>query len=269
VTRGGVHVANQGSRSDAEARPGIGNDDARRALERLRIESDEVLQKSLPRRLREVATGVSDWSSVSLQRLMLVLSAGLLIALFGAAAFVKYANTERQSVPGSSSAERPLLQASSSTTTTGPAVVVDVGGAVRSPGVYRLTLGSRVVDALESAGGPTEEIDTVRLNLAAQLVDGERVWIPRRGESLDGGSVGSAGQGTGGLGLPQPIAPMNLNTATAEQLTDLPGIGPATAKAIIEKRKTLGRFRSVDDLLTVKGIGSSKLDAIRSSVVVR
>lgn len=261
-------MANQGSRSDAEARPGIGNDDARRALERLRVESDEVLQKSLPRRLREVVTSVSDWSSVSLQRLMLVLSAGLLIALFGAVAFVKYANTERQSVPGSSSAERSALQASSSTTTTGPSVVVDVGGAVRSPGVYRLTLGSRIVDA-ESAGGPTDEIDTVRLNLAAQLVDGERVWIPRRGESLDGGSVGSMGQGAGGLGLPQPIVPMNLNTATAEQLTELPGIGPATAKAIIEKRKTLGRFRSVDDLLTVKGIGSSKLDAIRGSVVVR
>ena len=100
-------------------------------------------------------------------------------------------------------------------------------------------------------------------------VDGERVWLPRRGESLDGIVVGSSTKSDGGPGGSQATAPLDLNSATVEQLDDLPGIGPATAKAIVDKRKEAGRFRSVDDLLTVKGIGPSKLDAIRSSVVVR
>jgi len=108
-----------------------------------------------------------------------------------------------------------------------------------------------------------------RLNLAALLVDGERVWFPRRGESLDGVVVGPAQQGAGARGSLLSTAPLDLNSATAEQLKELPGIGPATAKAIIDTRKAAGRFRSVDDLLNVKGIGPSKLDAIRSSVVVR
>jgi competence protein ComEA len=144
-------------------------------------------------------------------------------------------------------------------------VVVDVGGAVRQPGVYRLAIGSRVVDALEAAGGPADDIDLDHINLAATVADGQRVWISRRGELPPIGASTSAGSSGGSANA----GPLDLNSATLEQLDALTGVGPATAKAIIDRRTQLGRFRSVDDLLTVKGIGSSKLDSIRSSVVVR
>ncbi len=153
----------------------------------------------------------------------------------------------------------------SSTTTSAPGVVIDVGGAVRQPGVYRLALGSRVVDALEVAGGPAEDIDLDQINLASTINDGQRVWFTRKGEPPPAGVVGSS-PASGGT---DSGVPLDLNTATLEQLDSLSGIGPATAKAIVDRRKELGRFRSVDDLLTVKGIGPTKLDSIRSDVVVR
>ena len=174
-------------------------------------------------------------------------------------------------VRSSQSANRPVaVQPSvgpgpSSTTTTTPGVVIDVGGAVRQPGVYRLALGSRVVDALEIAGGPAEDIDLDQINLASTVNDGQRVWFTRKGEPPPAGVVGSSpvsgGTVSGG--------PIDLNNATLDQLDSLSGIGPATAKAIIDRRNELGRFRSVDDLLTVKGIGPTKLESIRSGVVVR
>jgi competence protein ComEA len=153
----------------------------------------------------------------------------------------------------------------SSTTTTTPGVVIDVGGAVRQPGVYRLAVGSRVVDALEIAGGPAEDIDLDQINLASTINDGQRVWFTRKGEVPPAGFAGSspASLVTGSPGS------IDLNSATLEQLDSLSGIGPATAKAIIDRRNELGRFRSVDDLLTVKGIGPTKLESIRSGVVVR
>lgn len=154
------------------------------------------------------------------------------------------------------------ITATTPTTTRG--LIVHVGGAVRSPGVYRLAVGSRVVDALEAAGGPADDIDLDRINLASPIDDGQRVWMARRGEvapSSDSASeAGSTNQGP---------STVDLNTATIDQLDALPGIGPATARAIIERRRQVGRFRSVEDLLTVKGIGSAKLDALRDSVVVR
>lgn len=260
-------MTNQAHRGGVSAGNGIEDEQARRALDRLRVEGGVDDRSRRSSDFREIANGVVHWVSASMQRLVLVVSAVIFISLIGAVVFVRSSASSTQSVLGSSPAANSQVEGAS--TTTGPSVVVDIGGAVRSPGVYRLALGSRVVDALERAGGPAEDIDTSRLNLAAPLVDGERVWLPRRGESLEGVVIGSASQGVGGQGGLQSTVPLDLNTATAEQLTELPGIGPATAKAIIDTRKAAGRFRSVDDLLTVKGIGPTKLDAIRNSVVVR
>ena len=194
-------------------------------------------------------------------RVGIAIAGVILSALFVAMLFVSRSSAgDIQSASPAST-----IVPASTTSTTGPGGVVDVGGAVRQPGVYRLPIGSRVVDALEAAGGPADSIDLDQINLAATVTDGQRVWITRRGElpppaaaSLAGGSSGNASTG-----------PIDLNSATIEQLDALTGIGPATAKAIIDRRTQLGRFRSVDDLLTVKGIGSSKLESIRSSVVVR
>lgn len=138
-------------------------------------------------------------------------------------------------------------------------VVVYVAGAVTSPGVYRVRAGGRVADALDAAGGPLPDADVVRLNLAAVVADGERVYVPRRGEE-DVVVAGAAGV--------SPAGPLNINTATAEQLDALPGIGPSTAAAIVAWRTQHGRFKTVDDLLNVRGIGPAKLDALRAQVRV-
>jgi competence protein ComEA len=160
------------------------------------------------------------------------------------------------------------------TTTTRPAaLVVYVAGAVVHPGVYRLDAGRRVADALGAAGGTTPQADGERLNLAAPLQDGQRVYVPRHGEEVPAlaepalppaptGSVG--GTKPGG----PPAAPVNLNEAPESELETLTGVGPATAAAIVAYRTTNGPFRSVEDLLEVRGIGDAKLAALRDQVTV-
>ena len=145
-------------------------------------------------------------------------------------------------------------------TSRGAEVVIHVAGAVVSPGVYRLGDGARTVDAISAAGGVRGDADVARVNLAARLSDGLRVYVPMIGEvavPLVDGSTGAAEQG-----------PVNLNSATADQLDDLPGVGPATATAIIAYRRDHGPFVSVEQLLEVRGIGPSKLEQIRSLIVV-
>jgi competence protein ComEA len=156
-------------------------------------------------------------------------------------------------------------------TTTVPGIVVHAAGAVRQPGIYLLPAGSRVADLLDRAGGPTAETDLDRLNLAAPLADGQRLYVPRRGEqapSVVGPDGGTGGSGAGAVAGATPAGPIDLNSATAEQLDTLPGIGPATAAAIVEHRERTGPFASVDALLDVRGIGPAKLDAIRELVSV-
>ncbi|MBW3649299.1 MAG: helix-hairpin-helix domain-containing protein [Actinobacteria bacterium] len=140
-------------------------------------------------------------------------------------------------------------------------VVVHAAGAVVQPGLYRLGGRARVADAVDAAGGPGPDADLDALNLAARLGDGDRIYVPRKGEIVPGAPP-AAGPAGG------PAGPLDLNTATADQLDALPGIGPATAEAIIAYRKEHGRFRSIDELLEVRGIGEAKLAALRSKVRV-
>jgi competence protein ComEA len=147
--------------------------------------------------------------------------------------------------------------------TTVAVVVVHVAGAVVHPGVYRLPGGSRADAAVEAAGGPVAAANLDALNLAAPLTDGERVYVPTAGEVVAppvGGSPGAAPTTVPG--------PVDINRATVDQLDDLPGIGPATARAIVAHREANGPFASVDDLEDVRGIGPAKLDAIRDLVTV-
>lgn len=152
----------------------------------------------------------------------------------------------------------------SSTSSTAPEeLVVHVAGAVVRPGVLRLPAGSRVVDAIEAAGGLGPTADGARINLAAPVVDGERVYVAAVGEAAPG-VVGPSGTSGGD----QPAGPLNLNSADEAALDGLPGIGPATAKAIVAHRAKIGGFTSVDQLLDVRGIGEAKLAELRPLVTV-
>jgi competence protein ComEA len=164
-----------------------------------------------------------------------------------------------------------------STSTTAPALIVQAAGAVAEPGVYELPAGSRIVDLVDEAGGLSSEADRQRINLAAPVADGERVWIPARGEDrapdvIAGGSSGGGAPASTGSAAPPdaaaPDEPIDLNAATAEQLDTLPGVGPATASAILSHRETNGPFTSVDELLDVRGIGEAKLEQLRPLVRV-
>jgi competence protein ComEA len=196
----------------------------------------------------------------------------------------------------------PLAAVRTAATTASPGVQVDdpaaapplvhVVGAVRSPGVYRLRAGARVDDAIRRAGGASARADLVQVNLAAKVADGQQVVVPRRAAAgaagaapAPGGAAPAAGGGPAG-GAPAaggaptgaapaagaapagaaPAAPIDLNTATLEQLDTLPGVGPATAQKILAYRTEHGGFRSVDELAQVPGIGPKKLAALREQV---
>ena len=151
-------------------------------------------------------------------------------------------------------------------------IVVDVVGAVVRPGLHELPVGSRVADAVEAAGGLTAEADRMRLNLAEPLIDGSRLWVPAVGEAVGPDVVAiTAGSGAGGgagAGDGRLAAPLNINTASAAELEDLPGIGPALATAIVEHRRRSGPFSTVDELVEVSGIGPVKLEQIRPVATV-
>lgn len=165
------------------------------------------------------------------------------------------------SLPRASASAAPA--SASPASVSAPVVIVQAAGAVMQPGLYRLAPGSRVDDLVHAAGGLAPDADPDRVNLAALLTDGEKIYIPRVGEAVPGDVTGSGG------GASSPAAqPLDLNTASIAQLDTLPGIGPATAQAIVDYRSQHGRFRSVDELLNVRGIGPAKLDELRSLVRV-
>jgi competence protein ComEA len=140
-------------------------------------------------------------------------------------------------------------------------LIVHVAGAVRRPGVYRLAAGARVFDAVRRAGGARRRADLAALNLAAKLEDGRQVLVPRRGAAPPGTAAG-------GGAAPAEGQPLDLNTASAEQLDQLDGIGPGMAAAILKYRDQHGGFGSVEELGEVAGIGEKRLASLREQVRV-
>jgi competence protein ComEA len=158
-------------------------------------------------------------------------------------------------------------------------ITVHVSGEVVKPGVYVLLATSRIIDALQAAGGPTSAADLVVVNLAAPLVDATQVFIPRIGSTpratlprphagINLPTTGTSGGVSVGSGVTFATGIVDINSATLADLDALPGVGPSTAQAIIDYRIANGPYVSVDDLLNVRGIGPSKLAAMRARVRV-
>jgi competence protein ComEA len=180
-----------------------------------------------------------------------VLAVGVLVLFVLVVAGKLLLQPVRPGVPPPLRIAAPVAHASA------PKLFVNVVGAVRRPGLYRLKDGSRVADAVIRAGGPTSKAQIELLNLAARIADGEQIVVPRRG------LANPAGAATGGVGAAGPV---HLNSATFDQLDGLPGVGPVTAQKILDYRQRHGAFGSVDELDAIAGIGPARLEQLRGLV---
>ena len=148
-------------------------------------------------------------------------------------------------------------------------LLVHVAGQVRHPGVVRLPPGSRVLNAVQAAGGPSPLADLNHLNLARPVVDGEQIVVPKPGENIAGGGLsGAAGGAVGPTSAGSAGGLIDLNTADATALDSLPGVGPVIAQRILDWRTEHGRFTSVDELGEVTGIGDKLMAQIGPRVTV-
>lgn len=197
-------------------------------------------------------------------QLVVYAAAAIAIALIGA----RYLHDGGGS-PAASTVARPASGSRSSGVRVQAAsdalVVVHVAGEVRRPGVYRLRGNDRVQDAVKLAGGATRRANLDGLNLAAKLEDGRQIVVPRKGA---GGAAAAAGNATVGGAGASTGGPVNLNTATAEQLDGLDGVGPTTAQKIIDYREQHGGFGSVNELDRIPGIGEKRMATLRDQVTV-
>lgn len=188
----------------------------------------------------------------------------LCIAIVAGAAFA-YARSLPKAAPGSAASPLPAASPGiSQSPGVGGGLFVHVAGAVARPGVYELPPGARVIDGIDAAGGARPDADLTAINLARPLTDGERVYIPRRGEVP---AQAATGPDPGGGAAPAD-GKVNINTATAAQLEELPGIGEVIAQRIVDYRTQHGPFKTVRDLLKVEGIGQKKFESIEDYVTV-
>jgi competence protein ComEA len=197
--------------------------------------------------------------SVSRSQLVAYAVAALVVLALGVRFMQGQAHSAAATTPAGPSAEAPASAAVRIEPRRAAVALIHVAGAVRSPGVYRLREGDRIQDAIRRAGGPRPGADLNAINLAAKVADGQQVVVSRRG-AAGAAPVGGAAPG----GPAQP--PISLNTATAEQLDTLDGVGPATASKILDWRRQHGGFRSIDDLGQIPGIGPKRLAALRGKV---
>lgn len=153
-------------------------------------------------------------------------------------------------------------------------VVVHVIGEVNNPGVVTLPEGSRIIDAINKAGGKTEEADLSKINLAFIVEDGTQIYIPRINENLNQINLISDGAGIGviindsNLEENKVEVKVNINTANKEKLETLPGIGETTAQKIIDYRETNGKFKTIEDIKNVSGIGDAKFESLKDKITV-
>jgi len=178
-----------------------------------------------------------------------------------ATSLVELSGEPSEEVAGPAPAGVPTAPSSS----TGGRIIIDVAGKVRRPGIARLPAGSRVADALRSAGGPRKGVNLTSLNLARVLVDGEQILV---GVPAPTGVAPPAASAPTASASGLPVGLVNINTADQIELETLPGIGPVTAQAILTWRTDNGAFGSVDELLEVSGIGDATLAEMAPYVTI-
>lgn len=210
-----------------------------------------------------------------MQLLMLLLAAALVFA--GGVKYARWQSSRSQDLktPVVANAEGQARGLASDQTSAAGQITIQVAGAVSKPNVYTLPSGSRVNDALQMAG-LLPDADTGSLNLARQLVDGEKIYVPRQGETQtsaggnsQGGSIFQTSPGASGGAAGQQGGKLNINTASTEELdAKLPGIGPVLAKRIVDYRTSHGPFKTIEDLRSVSGIGPSRFDQIKDYVTI-
>ena len=192
------------------------------------------------------------------------LSRKRLLVAAGCLAVLLFAASRLLARPSTDVALAPPAAPPSETTAAAPTrVVVDVVGAVRRPGLYRLAEGARIADAVTRAGGATRKANLALINLAAQLADGEQVVVPGRGAAA---AATASAPATAGASPGVPSGPVHLNSANLEQLDSLPGIGPVTAQKILDYRQKHGAFATADELDAVPGIGPARMEQLKDLV---
>ncbi|WP_142151910.1 ComEA family DNA-binding protein [Streptomyces sp. SLBN-31] len=248
----------------------IGEPEPRRAGEAWRARAGLAVRERMPLWL-QTRCGLERRGVVALS-VLLVVAAVLAVQHFWAGrtqsvrapevvrAAVPFGAEKASAEPGPGTSGRTPAPAGA--TGGGAEIVVDVSGKVRRPGIHRLPPGSRVTDALRAAGGVRPGTDLRGLNRARFLVDGEQVVVGGPAAPAPG-PVGVAAGGPAGAA---PVAPVSLNTATAEQLDTLPGVGPVLAQHIVDYRTRHGGFRTVDELREVNGIGDRRFADLRNLV---
>ena len=143
-----------------------------------------------------------------------------------------------------------------------------ITGEVKKEGVIHLNKGDRIIDAIKKAGGETKQADLSQVNLAYELQDGQKIYIPNKNEKISEYIVGGNGNTNINSINSKEETKVNINTANQSELDSLPGIGPATAQKIIEYRNQNGNFKKIEDLQNVKGIGQAKYEEIRNNIEV-
>lgn len=200
------------------------------------------------------------WESLSLSAKAAVIG-GILLILVGVGGLF---SKKEESVEETTVVETTVLAEKTEASTTQETVIfVDIKGAVKNPGVYQMKVGDRVKDALEAAGGLTEEADSQKVNLAKRLEDQMVIVVPKVGEEAEEISAGVTSKEEAKEGK------VNINTATVEELKTLKGVGEKKAEAIIEYRKKNGSFQTKEDLMKVRGIGKKLFESFQERIVTQ
>jgi competence protein ComEA len=198
----------------------------------------------------------------------LLLLYGVLIGVLASGAILLIAMPD----PGNAIRLEPAPTATRSpvptSTQTPPPIQVQIGGQVVSPGVYSVTVNTRLDQLIDAAGGLTDLADVERVNFVTILQDGGYYFIPAEGETIPETASNAPGQSQSGTD-PLFDYPLDLNSANQEALESLPGIGPTKASDIIAYRETNGPFQSLDDLVNVPGIGPATLETIREYLILQ